>query len=579
MSPISLNILPEFAAPGDVARGDVHGAWGTHVALTTEAYGLHRRRPEAPAQRRRDAGRRRALGLYIVADGMGGHAAGEVAVGARRSRWSRSTSARTRQVLEDLATRPQRRQRGPRPRRWWRWPCSAPAPTSTRWPRPTRPSAAWAPPSCAWCWPGTRRVIGHVGDSRVYLVRNGQCHRLTEDHTLVAAQLKAGTITKEQAATSQYRNVITRAVGIQESVQVDTLIVDLLPGDVFLLCSRRPARLPRPTTRSRRWSADGAATELPKKLIDARQRARRQGQHHRGGGAGAPAPAQAERRAGEAAVAHGGAAEDPALPAPHLQGADGGAVDRHHAHASAAAARSSSRASPARSCSWSSAAGWRSRRTAWRSPSCAPAATSARWGSSTTRRARPRCARPSPPASMVIARADLMNLMKRESDPRGEAALELRAGAVRPPARDRTPSSPRRGRSSPSRRPFSRSPRSRARAPSPSAATRRVAPGLALGACRGGTDAAGGRRLLPTKRRWAACASPFCAPHADGDGGGQGGGRGGDAGARGAGPPTGAAWWTRHIRPCRRFAWERWRWRRPTGASGLPSDRLETASP
>ena len=76
-----------------------------------------------------------------------------------------------------------------------------------------------------------------MGDSRIYLVRNGQCHRLTEDHTLVAAQLKAGTITKEQAATSQYRNVITRAVGIQESVQVDTLIVDLLPGDIFMLCS------------------------------------------------------------------------------------------------------------------------------------------------------------------------------------------------------------------------------------------------------------------------------------------------------------------------------------------------------
>src|SRR6476619_664376 len=84
---------------------------------------------------------------------------------------------------------------------------------------------------------GNKGVIGHVGNSRIYLVRNGQCHRLTEDHTLVAAQLKAGTINKEQAATSQYRNVITRAVGIQESVQVDTLIVDLLPGDIFMLCS------------------------------------------------------------------------------------------------------------------------------------------------------------------------------------------------------------------------------------------------------------------------------------------------------------------------------------------------------
>ncbi|HEX4802499.1 MAG TPA: cyclic nucleotide-binding domain-containing protein, partial [Myxococcaceae bacterium] len=84
---------------------------------------------------------------------------------------------------------------------------------------------------------GNRGVIGHVGDSRIYLVRDGQCHRLTEDHTLVTAQLKAGTISKEQAASSQYRNVITRAVGIQESVQVDTLIIDMLPQDVFLLCS------------------------------------------------------------------------------------------------------------------------------------------------------------------------------------------------------------------------------------------------------------------------------------------------------------------------------------------------------
>jgi serine/threonine protein phosphatase PrpC len=84
---------------------------------------------------------------------------------------------------------------------------------------------------------GTKGVIGHVGDSRIYLCRAGKCHRLTEDHTLVAAQVKAGTLTKKQAATSQFRNVITRAVGIQESVQVDTLTLDLMPEDSFLLCS------------------------------------------------------------------------------------------------------------------------------------------------------------------------------------------------------------------------------------------------------------------------------------------------------------------------------------------------------
>ena len=84
---------------------------------------------------------------------------------------------------------------------------------------------------------GTKGIVGHVGDSRVYLVRGGQAHRLTEDHTLIAAQVKAGTLTREQAQHSQFRNVITRAVGIQESVQVDTLMVDLLPKDLFVLCS------------------------------------------------------------------------------------------------------------------------------------------------------------------------------------------------------------------------------------------------------------------------------------------------------------------------------------------------------
>src|SRR5690349_4874417 len=114
---------------------------------------------------------------------------------------------------------------------------------------------------------GDRAVIGHVGDSRIYLLRSGQAHRLTEDHTLVNAQIKAGQITKEQAATSQYRNVITRAVGIQESVQVDTLLVDLVPGDVFILCSdglhgylEDEEMLPMVST--------VAVGDLPKKLIE-----------------------------------------------------------------------------------------------------------------------------------------------------------------------------------------------------------------------------------------------------------------------------------------------------------------------
>jgi hypothetical protein len=84
---------------------------------------------------------------------------------------------------------------------------------------------------------GGQGVIGHVGDSRVYLYRSRRLHRLTVDHTLVQEQLAQGLITAEQAAASEYKNVITRAVGIQPSVQVDTLATDVLPGDLFLLCT------------------------------------------------------------------------------------------------------------------------------------------------------------------------------------------------------------------------------------------------------------------------------------------------------------------------------------------------------
>jgi serine/threonine protein phosphatase PrpC len=176
-----------------------------------------------------------ALGLYIVADGMGGHAAGEVAA-ARAVEVVKQHLAGNRAVLKDLVRDPSQAARAAASALMEvaiQRACAdiyklAAADTSKRGMGTTFVALALS---------GNKGVIGHVGDSRVYLLRNGQCHRLTEDHTLIAAQLKAGTITREQASTSQYRNVITRAVGIQESVQVDTLIVDALPGDLFMLCS------------------------------------------------------------------------------------------------------------------------------------------------------------------------------------------------------------------------------------------------------------------------------------------------------------------------------------------------------
>lgn len=80
-------------------------------------------------------------------------------------------------------------------------------------------------------------VIGQVGDSRVYQIRNDTVRQVTEDHTLIAWQVKQGIISEAQARVSPHKNVITRAVGNREYVQVDTCVVTMLPGDRYLLCS------------------------------------------------------------------------------------------------------------------------------------------------------------------------------------------------------------------------------------------------------------------------------------------------------------------------------------------------------
>ena len=80
-------------------------------------------------------------------------------------------------------------------------------------------------------------VIGHVGDSRAYLVRSGQIEQITEDHSLVNELLKSGKLSSAEADTHPQRSVITRAVGTDPDVDVDSFIVEPQDGDVFLICS------------------------------------------------------------------------------------------------------------------------------------------------------------------------------------------------------------------------------------------------------------------------------------------------------------------------------------------------------
>ena len=84
---------------------------------------------------------------------------------------------------------------------------------------------------------GGTAFVAHVGDSRAYLLRDGKVQQLTEDHSMVNELIRTGAMTTEDAATSRYRNVITRAVGLYPTVRADTLHVELLPNDRLLLCS------------------------------------------------------------------------------------------------------------------------------------------------------------------------------------------------------------------------------------------------------------------------------------------------------------------------------------------------------
>jgi protein phosphatase len=82
-----------------------------------------------------------------------------------------------------------------------------------------------------------RATVAHVGDSRCYLIRTGDAKPLTRDHTVVADQARLGLISAEEAAESSQRHVLSRSLGTNLFVNIDVEEIQLLPGDVLLLCS------------------------------------------------------------------------------------------------------------------------------------------------------------------------------------------------------------------------------------------------------------------------------------------------------------------------------------------------------
>lgn len=83
----------------------------------------------------------------------------------------------------------------------------------------------------------TRLMLGHIGDSRCYRLREGELVQITKDHSLLQEQMDAGLITPEQAATSTNKNLVTRALGVEDAVLLEVNEHRVEPGDVYLMCS------------------------------------------------------------------------------------------------------------------------------------------------------------------------------------------------------------------------------------------------------------------------------------------------------------------------------------------------------
>ncbi len=169
------------------------------------------------------------LGLWVVADGMGGQAAGEVAS-------QQAVETVHEMVLRGLRTQAQRGGEGASGR-ILESAVQAATYMVFGMAELDRDKAGMGTTVSAMMRSQRGAVLAQVGDSRIYRIRAEVAEQLTEDHTLVNWQLRQGLITPDEARRSKQRNVITRAVGNRDYVQVDLIETDVILGDRFLLCS------------------------------------------------------------------------------------------------------------------------------------------------------------------------------------------------------------------------------------------------------------------------------------------------------------------------------------------------------
>jgi len=176
----------------------------------------------------------RELGLWIVADGMGGHNSGEVASDLAAKTildYARKMMGGSKSMVPD--GRPELTPRGRQLEFFVRAANTLIYEKGRAFPK----DAGMGTTVVAALADLKSMTVAHVGDSRVYLFRNGSLQQLTEDHSLVGEQVKRGQITSDEAARSHLQNILTRALGAEQDVIVDVAEHPLLPGDVVLLAT------------------------------------------------------------------------------------------------------------------------------------------------------------------------------------------------------------------------------------------------------------------------------------------------------------------------------------------------------
>ncbi len=177
------------------------------------------------------------LQLFVVCDGMGGHAAGEVA-SAVCVRTVREVVAAEQSLLEEAADNPGDRVVEERLKQLMKRAVTTANARIFQMAREDSTRHGMGTTCVAQLVVGKRLFVGHVGDSRIYRLRDGGCEQVTDDHSLLNEMKRQGQVPEDMTeAEFPHNNAVTRAVGVRESVKVDAFFVDLEAGDRLVMCS------------------------------------------------------------------------------------------------------------------------------------------------------------------------------------------------------------------------------------------------------------------------------------------------------------------------------------------------------